>query len=301
MLLYKYVPYERIDILKNNLIRFTQPAALDDPSEMRVQIKKMIDESTLTQMIDSETKKAIQPNIMIDNFRTFLKDELNLNFSKKETLKLYKYILDNHLEEFSSNMSEAISFIETFMKAIEPHLIDNFPQMVNEQFGVLSLSETASDIQMWSNYAKNHTGFVIIFNGNHSFFTSPSGKETDARGLHQVNYTDKIPTSELLIEDMTWDKLFFTKGKAWANQKEWRMVNALKVADKVIQQKGENIYLFKIPFRAINGVILGCRMSHKNRDNIIELISQNYRYHNAMVKEAKLNNEEYKIDIVELN
>ena len=32
---YKYVPAERIDILQNNLIRFTQPFALNDPFEAK--------------------------------------------------------------------------------------------------------------------------------------------------------------------------------------------------------------------------------------------------------------------------
>ena len=34
-LFYKYVPAERIDILRNRLIRFTQPLALNDPFEAK--------------------------------------------------------------------------------------------------------------------------------------------------------------------------------------------------------------------------------------------------------------------------
>jgi len=34
MILYKYVPAERIDILENESIRYTQPRLLNDPFEM---------------------------------------------------------------------------------------------------------------------------------------------------------------------------------------------------------------------------------------------------------------------------
>ena len=33
MSIYKYIPPERIDILQNNHIRFTQPSAFNDPFE----------------------------------------------------------------------------------------------------------------------------------------------------------------------------------------------------------------------------------------------------------------------------
>ena len=41
MVLYKYVTEERIDILQNRLIRFTQPNAMNDPFEARPDFKAL--------------------------------------------------------------------------------------------------------------------------------------------------------------------------------------------------------------------------------------------------------------------
>lgn len=47
MTLYKYVTAERIDVLQNGLIRFTQASALNDPWDMRPHVERLITENDL--------------------------------------------------------------------------------------------------------------------------------------------------------------------------------------------------------------------------------------------------------------
>ncbi len=40
----------------------------------------------------------------------------------------------------------------------------------NSHIGALSLSETFSNVLMWSHYASQHRGYVIAFDASHAFF-----------------------------------------------------------------------------------------------------------------------------------
>ncbi len=50
--LYKYVVPERIDILQNGLIRFTQPMYFNDPFELYPSIKNFTDDSGRTELCE---------------------------------------------------------------------------------------------------------------------------------------------------------------------------------------------------------------------------------------------------------
>ena len=54
MTLYKYVTAERIDVLQNGLIRFTQASALNDPWDMRPHVERLITENDLVTKPDRE-------------------------------------------------------------------------------------------------------------------------------------------------------------------------------------------------------------------------------------------------------
>ncbi len=301
MKLYKYVPIARMDVLKNNLIRFTQPGALNDPGEMRVQIKKLIDDNSLNNLLNKSIGKASKPDVMSKSLKENFKKDFNLNLTVEECRQLYNYILENNSEDFSSLISNVNPFMLAVFRKAESSLIKNFRTNVSEKFGVLSLSETPSDMKMWSHYASNHTGFVIVFDGKNKFFQPPSRRETDKRGLQRVKYTDKIPISEILVMDFTWEKLFFTKGMDWAHEQEWRMVKVLDQAEKILDMNNEKIYLFKIPSKAIISVILGYRMSGSDREALLNECKNDSRFELIDIKEAKLNEKEYKIEFQDLS
>jgi hypothetical protein len=47
MPLYKYVTAERIDVLQNGFVRFSQPSALNDPDEMRPHVERLFTDNDL--------------------------------------------------------------------------------------------------------------------------------------------------------------------------------------------------------------------------------------------------------------
>ena len=56
MFLYKYVTAERVSVLRNGLVRFTQPQALNDPFEIKPNIAKIFEQSELEQCFDNQVQ-----------------------------------------------------------------------------------------------------------------------------------------------------------------------------------------------------------------------------------------------------
>src|SRR6187431_483413 len=63
MSLYKYVTPERIDILKNELIRFTQAGALNDPWEMRPYIERLMEDDLFEREIVSKARNLDEKHL----------------------------------------------------------------------------------------------------------------------------------------------------------------------------------------------------------------------------------------------
>ena len=56
MPLYKYVTAERIDVLQNALIRFSQPSALNDPWDMRPHVERIFTDDDLEEHVMAPLK-----------------------------------------------------------------------------------------------------------------------------------------------------------------------------------------------------------------------------------------------------
>ena len=64
MAIYKYVVEERIDILQNGLIRFTQPSVFNDPFEVYPYFKAIADDRAVDDFMEKNWQKEnIEKNI----------------------------------------------------------------------------------------------------------------------------------------------------------------------------------------------------------------------------------------------
>ena len=63
MTLYKYVVAERIDILTNGLIRFSQSGALNDPWEMRPYIERLMEDDLFESEVASKARTLDEKNL----------------------------------------------------------------------------------------------------------------------------------------------------------------------------------------------------------------------------------------------
>lgn len=130
---------------------------------------------------------------------------------------------------------------------------------VMQAIGVLCLSETPSEILMWSHYAGNHAGFCIEYD---------LGEDTPLRKNAQpVHYTEVFPS--LSLKDLPagtknnfLETCIYTKAIQWGYEKEWR----------VIMSEGGK--LFKAP-APISAIIFGARMSLKDKMEIYEILPSN--------------------------
>jgi hypothetical protein len=132
MTLYKYLNPERIDVVENLKIRFTQPLYLNDPYETN---------PVITGYDTSEEQWEKIGRIECERNGFNYEDYKHLNVRKVRD-------------------------------ALFPRTLQLMQIFFQHQTGILSLSEKHDNPLMWSHYCSNHEGFVIQFNSDHSFFRS---------------------------------------------------------------------------------------------------------------------------------
>jgi Protein of unknown function (DUF2971) len=122
-----------------------------------------------------------------------------------------------------------------------------------EAHGICAFSEIADNVLMWSHYAGHHCGVCLRFDvaRGSQFFEK----------AQKVEYTDEYPTVrvfEVLLrndvqEAVNWIR---TKAKSWAYEQEWRIVR---------REFGVTTY----PSECLTGIILGCCIDARDRDDVI--------------------------------
>lgn len=135
MLLYKYLSPERIDVLSNLTIRFTQPSAFNDPFESRPHLVYDID---LERSLESLERTANECNMPEQHYQEMRQ----------------KYISG----EIDHQWPDALNLMIDIMSSTTV---------------CLSLTEMYDNLLMWAHYATNHDGFVIAFDSNHPFVKGP--------------------------------------------------------------------------------------------------------------------------------
>ena len=117
------------------------------------------------------------------------------------------------------------------------------------QHGVLSLTEHADDILMWSHYADNHTGLCLEFQ------VDRQDRFLGARVMPVV-YSDDYPVIRYFSDDDgdNVETVALRKAASWSYEAEWRVVDP-KVGP------GPQ----KFPAEILTGVIMGERISPADR------------------------------------
>ena len=156
---------------------------------------------------------------------------------------------------------------------------------IRKMLGICCFSEKRGNILMWAHYAKQHTGFCLEFDIDNDFFrpiTRAIKVEYDAI-LPEINVMqlDSYPGGKL-------GEALLIKADDWQYEQEWRIVD---------YEKGEGIQNF--PEEALSGVILGCRISQENKENVFRWCRK--RKHPPTIYEAKEKQKEFGLDIVRID
>lgn len=276
MILYKYLNESRISILEDGLIRFTQPQAFNDPFELKPLISSLAGDTAIIDELNDQFKEIIKneyeklPSSIKDNF-TFQKF-LEFSYSKKE---------------------DVISNLLTISKEIMPLVNEEMHKAFEDSIGILSLTENDNNLLMWAHYANSHQGYVIGFDSTHKFFNQKKSKHDALRSLKKISYSKLRPKMELINIDGI--DSFIIKSKEWAYEKEWRMLHSLHDSYTMSKDNPYDIYLFKIPFSAINSISIGARATEKTIDKIKKILISNNELKHISLHKYSIHKSEFKI------
>jgi hypothetical protein len=232
MSLYKYVPPERLDVLRNLRIRFTQPGVQNDPFELRPFVDGFSS--------PAETAKALHEQL-----------EQQLPAALAKFPKPFAAVAEVILADRKSAMlADAAKLVER----THPQLTKEIFDILGSKLGILSLSETPASPSMWDRYAAGYSGFVIEFDDKHPWFWAQRADTDDFRHLRKVAYVDTLPS--VYLTELSAHDVFYSKAKEWEHEREWRVIRPLEEASTRLDP---DVYLFDVPPECIRGVIEGTK------------------------------------------
>jgi hypothetical protein len=239
MLLYKYLEPSRLDVLEHRRIRFTQPGDFNDPFEFRPCIQAAAPSEEVQSYVDKHFEQLVEENL---NKYGALVDAI-----PKSVLKGLLVAQKDKLPDL--------------FRLLEPQVIQKassfFDTVLNQNVGVLCLSEIRDSILMWGHYTDNHKGVVVGFDSDHVFFSRRRSENDEFGFLRQVIYQVQRP--RVILSDTTSTAWFETKSEQWAYEKEWRIVRVLSEAACRIDRNPFSICLFEFPADAVREIIMGIR------------------------------------------
>ncbi|HSH25936.1 MAG TPA: DUF2971 domain-containing protein [Massilibacterium sp.] len=247
-MLYKYLPFERVDVLESLSIRFSPLGSLNDPFECQP-------------LIDMRNEKSVLINEIIDD----LNNLWSRTDEKEKTLENKKI-----LEDTKQNLINRIK-AKTDSYAVGQELMS----LLGDNLGVLSLSRTNSSLLMWSHYASEGKGIVLGLNDEHSFFRQRDMKGDITRPIPVV-YTDKR-RKIAPGEDRYYEKLLCEKPIDWAYEEEERLFRTFLTKSGSIGQDdyGQDIILCDLPKEVIKAIYIGYRADEKTKERASSAIKKN--------------------------
>lgn len=270
-MLYKYLPPERIDVLRKRRIRFSQPSSLNDPYERML----LVENDSLNHAL------KIKSVLELDSMWAAL--------SREEKSRTNRRI-------FNKAKAETIHQID--MRVNAKTLGDEAMKHIDRAFGILSLSRVCHSLLMWSHYASSFTGFVVEFDARHDFFrgTTPSGNQ--AKPL-RVSYSSRRTVVSTDDPDY-YSKLLCEKPLEWAYEEEERILRHFTddAASMGIDSAKNPIYLESFPPDLITAVMIGFRAPKKFKNSILKIRDRIYPH--AEVLEAFPSIEEYRVEFAPL-
>ena len=279
--LYKYVPFDRIDIIENKCLCFSRPTSFNDPFDSKPHVKgfaspkdfdnNIFENEDVDNILDATMNSHVAMKHLkqlIPEFSTFIEK------AKKDA----KAVLKQHYLNANKTISTDISYTD-----------------LSKIVGILSLTTKYDNLLMWSHYAKDHTGFVIEFDATKPFFTEKHKNEL--LNLKKVNYSKIRPQSYLM--DQEFEARFFVKSEEWVYEDEWRL---LKAVSKTFFKDDEQKHPL-VSFNAdiITAVILGCKMSEPNRSEIINKIQSTEHLQHIKIYQASEDEKEFKLNFKPIN
>ena len=166
MPLFKYLHPDRTDVLRSQSIRFSSPAVLNDPFELKPHLARLASPEYMAAEMAAEVDRSL-PRILREELDK-LPLELRSLISAKSLTKLLR-----------RQLPEAQIALEGISVAMLPLLQQAMAHKLEELIGILCLSQVNDSLLMWAHYADSHRGFVVEFDESSSFLIVESRKMTN--------------------------------------------------------------------------------------------------------------------------
>lgn len=260
---YKYVTCAVAKlIIKNHTLRWSCPSAFNDPFDHRFAFISVEQIESLTELLQKCTRSYVwnRDDIRFDPTLPF---GLILNQLKQMRAAIPEEEFNRRFEGIRKQI------VESGRKALA--YFDEETNRARLQTRVLCLAEENNSLLMWSHYSASHTGAVFRLNAI---------DELDVPLLvaKKVTYSKAYPlfaTEEELVDHLLYvhridfaqreRDLLLVKGDDWSYEKEWRV----SITDETYPLGGA--IDFEEPPEVFGAIYLGCRMSPKDQEKIIEL------------------------------
>jgi hypothetical protein len=289
--LYKYCAPARSDFFKTRRLRFTQPAALNDPFELRPHLEAYGTPEEEREIAGRHWELGVRR----------LYDQLVQEHGELLTFAEYRARLEPLRERdidrrIQAHHDDPVARAEMTKTVYE--LVQNI--------GVLSLCGAPDDLLMWAHYGDSHKGFVIEFDTASPFFhqTQPPAHvrftEEDAAKfreeygrLRRVTYIRERPS---MIATRANFEILFCKGEPWSYEAEWRMLMPPEYADATPATcpAGHPISLFELPAQAVTRIVLGFNANAALIDQALQLRQSDETCHIG-VERARIDDRHYKL------
>ncbi len=276
--LFKYLPPARINVLEDLMIRFTQASSLNDTLELRPPVKGVASDERLAELAGER---------QIPKLRDMISPEI-----KEDLERICPGLMEQCL---ASCIPECVR--QTKLKhENNPHAVFD---VLDQNFGILSLSETSTEVRMWGHYADGGRGFLIEFDPKHSWLQAKHEARDSFRHIRQVIYVASRPDKSLL--KVTDQDFLYTKWDVWRDEREWRILRCFNDAAKKCTAHdpyGNDGLLFAIPPDSIKSVILGFSASRDFETAVRSILATNAALDHVQVKRASQSNETGKVEIL---
>ncbi len=241
MEVFKYLCPERIDFFETFRLRFSQPAALNDPYECLPAFKEANEKQIAREFITRNRNALLGP----------VKRRAQRVRSARQLKKKEKFLIRWH-----KNHPDAM-----------PSL---YKEDINNKIGILSLSRRSDSVVMWAHYGAKHTGFVLGFDSEHPFFKQEAHDPECMTSLQPVIYASKrleLDMAQIVIDP----RMFLTKNEDWDYEQEMRLIRPIKEASDV-KEDNPPVYLFDIPKNSLRSVIFGKNFAKGDFELVVKKI-----------------------------
>ncbi len=281
-ILYKYLPPERLVVLSNGLIRYTQFGAFNDPFDGHPNFTALSTNDDLmekmAQILPEEIKRAYE-SLPQDK-------QAQMPYELFRSLALWR-------------AKEVAPAIMKNMVDITPLVQNLLRENLDKHVGALSLSEVADNVLMWSHYSGGHAGFALGFDARHPYFNARLSEVDEFRHLRRVEYRNERPNAPL--SSLSGVEMFLVKSTDWAYEKEWRIMRPLADSETVADAQPLPAHLFRYPIDAIKEIIFGAKMLPSTKSALLEVLVAQPALQHVVLKQASIDQQTYGVRLTDWN